>query len=172
MARRSQRLLAYLLDFSALYIISRIGAYFGAFLAVLAMTSQKAPPEVVRETAMTGAFFGMCFWNLAAWFLNYGILQGLGGSSFGKLVSRIRVVNSDGTSVGILKSIGRTLCYSVSALPLFGGFIVSFLNPRSMCLHDMICGTVVVPRSYVRSAVDNVIYLSDRSGNDKKDIAA
>ncbi|CDO02861.1 RDD family protein [Oceanobacillus picturae] len=73
------------------------------------------------------------------------------GSKFmgspGKLTCKIKVVNVDGTQISMLKSIGRYLCYFISALPLGIGFMMAGWNEEKKALHDMICKTRVVYRN-------------------------
>ena len=66
------------------------------------------------------------------------------GSTVGKMALGIRIINSDGTEVGLWESFMRWVGYYVSAVFLLAGFVWSIFDPDSQAWHDKIAGTYVV----------------------------
>ena len=154
-AVRGRRLLAFVLDFSFLTVVSYVGAYLGAFIAAFLIAMQPVDQSILNHAAASGFMFGALFWAVVGWTLNYGVLQGLGGASVGKLITGIKVTNEDGSQVGFLKSIGRTTLYGFCLFSVFG-FAMILWTRRAQGLHDWIFKTVVVLRIAPKS---NVVYL-------------
>lgn len=140
---KAARLGGYLIDGGLIYACQFAGSFFGGVLAAL-MTGSEAPPQVSEDAAANGILLGWIFWGCVTWFLNYGILQGMAGGSIGKLALGLKVVNLDGSPLGIWKSLGRSLCYMVSAMPFYVGFLSIIWSKTSQCWHDLICDTVVI----------------------------
>ncbi len=64
----------------------------------------------------------------------------------GKMICKIQVTNEDGSTISILKSLGRYFAYILSALILMIGFMMAGWTERKRALHDYICQTVVTYR--------------------------
>ena len=158
-APRGLRLVGYLADSVLSYVASLGGAIFGGMVAGL-MAGDPGATRLAEEAASRGYVLGWVFWGTACWFLNYGILQGLTGASVGKFLTGIRIVNLNGTPIGIRKSLSRTFCYVISTLPLYGGFIAIFFDPKNRCWHDLLCGTVVIRHDARYPEIAPVIPLS------------
>lgn len=149
---RGRRLGGYIADRLAIFGVQCAGGLLGAFVAALMVGNV---PEKVSERAVSiGMLLGWFFWGLAAWFLNYGILQGKMGGTIGKLIFGLRLLNADGSPVGIVKSMGRTVAYLVSSLPVFVGFAAIFWDDRRQCWHDLVCSTIVVRKDAALPAID------------------
>jgi uncharacterized RDD family membrane protein YckC len=71
------------------------------------------------------------------------------GATLGKLALGLRVVRSDGESLGWGVSIGRYFMNIVSAIILAIGYIMAGFDPEKRALHDRVCDTRVI---YTRSA--------------------
>jgi len=140
---RGARLCSYLADFFLLYLFQFSGSFCGGIIASW-MIGGGTSRRLIEDAAATGMLLGWVFWGCAAWFLNYGILQGMMGSSAGKLIFGLKVVNQDGSPIGIGKSLGRTCAYILSVIPLQLGFLAIYWNSESRCWHDSIFGTVVI----------------------------
>jgi uncharacterized RDD family membrane protein YckC len=84
---------------------------------------------------------------LGAWFLYFGVLQGLTGRTLGKLMSGLRVVQGNGEPLGLGRGIVRALFLLVDGFP-WGtgalGFIVVVANERRRRIGDMVANTDVV----------------------------
>ncbi len=135
-AARWDRFMAYVADSWVILGAQGLGGTLGSQLAVR-FTS--AP-----EAAETGLLFGAIFWGFAAWFMNYGVLQGTLGASFGKLIFRLRVVRSDGAPIGIGRSLARSSCMVISAAPLYLGYLWALFSPQQKTWHDRLCATQVI----------------------------
>jgi len=102
-------------------------------------------------------------WRLSGpgWLGNYGVVDALLtklvplgllaalwstlGATPGKLLLGCRVVSAaDGSTITSRRALMRALCYLVSALPLYLGFLWIGWDRRKQGFHDKITGTVVV----------------------------
>jgi len=149
-----RRLSGYVLDRLFTVLVQSGGLILGAIVASM-MLGKDVPTKTVQSAISGGMTLGWVFWGLVAWFLNYGILQGILGSTIGKMIVGTRVINGDGEAVGIVKSLVRTVAYAVSALPLCLGFFAIFWSKRSQAWHDAICSTYVVRRDFAVSVSAN-----------------
>ncbi|MHB2025868.1 MAG: RDD family protein [Elusimicrobiota bacterium] len=125
-ARINERFIAYLLDlipFLAGYALSL--SYFRV---------HPHPPNAgwrITEMVLIAYFFYESIGNMA-------------GATIGKWIMGIRVIGTDGRSLGFFRGIMRAAGYFVST-PFFNfGFIIALFHPQSRALHDMMAGTVVV----------------------------
>ena len=66
-----------------------------------------------------------------------------GEQTIGKSIFGIRVVTKDGENLGRVRACIRCICYWLSALPFFLGFLMAFVF-RGHALHDVLCRTMVV----------------------------
>ena len=132
------RLLAFVIDFIALIIITAIlGAIFGGESTVATYLSLAA-----------GFIYFVGFWSWR-------------GQTPGKMVIRAKIVKSDGSTIGFGNAILRYLFYlipsfapilffagrAVTLLPLpvaIVGLIIIVMSSRKQGLHDMVAGTCVI----------------------------
>ena len=81
---------------------------------------------------------------LLGW-LYYGLTESSkAGGGFGKRMAKIRVVKVDGSGVGFAAISMRSLLKILFSLTVILPFI-SLFTPRKQGLHDLACGTLVVP---------------------------
>ena len=66
------------------------------------------------------------------------------GQTVGKMIYRVRTVQKNGQPLTYPQALLRTLCYLVSALPLFLGFFWAGFTSSKRSWHDLISGTIVV----------------------------
>lgn len=66
-----------------------------------------------------------------------------GAQTIGKMVVGLRVTTLNGEGAGLCRSLWRSCCYVLSALPFFFGFLLSFVV-KGRSLHDCLAGTVVI----------------------------
>jgi uncharacterized RDD family membrane protein YckC len=142
------RLGAFLIDAAATYFVQIAGGIIGLMIAGLMSRKMDPtlPPEALQKAQMTGMMLGAFFWATVFGFTNTVILQGLYGSTVGKKLLGLQVINEDGSIIGIPKAFGRHLCTLISALPLYLGFAALLWTPRRQTFHDSICGTLVIER--------------------------
>jgi uncharacterized RDD family membrane protein YckC len=143
----SLRVLGFVLDKCFISMCNLFGSYMGGFIAASLMRAQNAPEAALENATLTGMVLGWFFWGAVAWVINYAVLQGLYGSSLGKMICGTRVMREDGENLGVMGSIARSLAYWLSALPLYLGFAAALWDARSRCWHDRVCKTIVVPRN-------------------------
>ena len=67
-------------------------------------------------------------------------------ATIGKMIFKIKVVNSDGSGVSYPKALERHLLEYLSGIILFIGFFMAVLDKERRTLHDRICDTRVVGR--------------------------
>ncbi len=104
MVARRLRITAWLLDLVLLNLIQGAGSFAGAFIAAAVVSSQGLTPAQVDDASSSGALIGIFFWNLIGVLVNIGFLQGTTGSSVGKMIVGIRVVDAQNRPVGLWKS--------------------------------------------------------------------
>lgn len=140
---KTARFLAYTIDAWVQFTAQISGAVLGSTLATM-MMSPGAPVRVLQDAQSVGMVLGFTFWGVVAAFMNFVVLQGLSGGSMGKLAMKLRVVNQDGTPIGIIGSLIRSICFLASVCTAYLGFAAIFFGKRNQCLHDYLCKTVVI----------------------------
>ncbi len=112
-------------------------------LSVFGINREEQDPLLVQVFSM-GAYLCWAFpyyvWGTYRW-----------GTTLGKRVFRLWVVpiSSQGP-VSLGQSVGRTLGYVLSYLPIGCGFLMAAFQPQKRALHDLMAGTRVVHRRPVR----------------------
>jgi uncharacterized RDD family membrane protein YckC len=96
-------------------------------------------------------------------FLYLTFFYGVVGTTIGKHLLGLRVVNSMGKSPDIRQIVVRVLAYAVSALPLYLGFLAILNDERRRGWHDRISGTYVVhgwdaqgDETFLRGAIERL----------------
>lgn len=90
--------------------------------------------------------------NNAGWLIafiillsNFIIFPMMTGQTIGKMLTGLRIVNKDGTSVSISRLCIRHLIgYPLTLLTLGLGFLFSAFNSKGRALHDYLAGTIVI----------------------------
>jgi uncharacterized RDD family membrane protein YckC len=120
------RVLAYLVD-SVVFFTILIGVIAGAaFLGDLAFM-------VVSAVAVLGPI------------LYWGLMQASARqATFGKSLLGLKVTDSDGERLSLLRSLAREVAKYVSAIPMGLGFLLAAFTGRKQALHDMLVSTTVV----------------------------
>ncbi|KQC00350.1 RDD family protein [Pedobacter sp. Hv1] len=70
-------------------------------------------------------------------------------ATIGKRLMDIKVTDMIGNRIALSVSFGRNIAKVFSVLPLFIGYLYSFLNKKQQCLHDVIVGTLVIKQRLV-----------------------
>lgn len=87
-------------------------------------------------------------WDVLTWLLIGVVVVGFwrhGGATPGKLALGLKVVDArTGARPSTGRLVLRFLCYLVSALPLYLGFLWIAVDRRKQGWHDKIAGTVVI----------------------------
>ena len=65
-------------------------------------------------------------------------------ATIGKRLMNIKVADLTGSPVKLSNSFGRNIAKAISVLPLFFGYLYSFLNKKGQCWHDIIANTLVI----------------------------
>ncbi|SMC90941.1 RDD family protein [Pedobacter nyackensis] len=65
-------------------------------------------------------------------------------ATIGKKLLKIKVTDMEGGRLTLEKSFLRNASKIFSVIPLFSGYLTSFLNRKQQCLHDLIANTLVV----------------------------
>lgn len=127
-----QRLLATVVDY---FLISC--AYVVILLVVFAFVEGKELRMVLLFTALPLIPIGRFI---------YGSIAEASAhqATIGKRLLRIKVTDMDGGRLTLGKSFLRNASKIFSVIPLFIGYLTSFLNRKQQCLHDLIAKTLVV----------------------------
>jgi uncharacterized RDD family membrane protein YckC len=70
--------------------------------------------------------------------------SGMQGSTFGKRLLKLRVVDTGGNRIGKGRALGRWLAHALSYITLYIGFFIQPFTAKKQALHDMVSGTAVV----------------------------
>ena len=84
--------------------------------------------------------------SLIPWFLLLPILEGKTGQTIGKMIMKIRVSKTNGTTINIGNSIVRHLFDIVDYLPFLGivGLLVASNNELNQRVGDLVAKTIVI----------------------------
>jgi uncharacterized RDD family membrane protein YckC len=109
---------------------------------------------LVGQSGKQAAFYVIVF---AFAIVQYWILPGIKGWSFGKLAAGIRLVNAEGRPPGILRAILRWILWIVDdfpyIIPYLTGFIVALTSANNQRVGDMAANTYVVRKDAVGAPV-------------------
>ncbi len=128
---RVKRVLAFLIDFCLLVALTAVWWVIGSILSVFtlfALWPLVGLGAVLLPLAYHGFFIGSP-----------------GNATPGMRVMGVRVLAWNGNEVSYPQAIAQTLLF-YATVPLTHGLVllVSLFNERGRCLHDLLCGTVVV----------------------------
>lgn len=70
-------------------------------------------------------------------------------ATIGKRLLDIKVTDMFGNRMSLSAAIGRNLAKIFSVLPLFLGYLYSFLNKKQQCFHDIIAGSLVIKQRLI-----------------------
>ena len=93
-------------------------------------------------------------WNNLGWLIaimvmvvNFALLPAMTAQTAGKMLTGLRIVSLDGTEVSLKKILLRQFIGGILMLFSLGMLmIIAALHPRGRALHDIITGTIVVPK--------------------------
>jgi uncharacterized RDD family membrane protein YckC len=93
------------------------------------------------------------------------------GQTVGKAIMGLRVVTTDGKRMGVKRSFIRTLCYTLSLMPLGLGFLWVLGEDRRRAWHDKIAHTYVLyvwDARYEENFLRNAVYQLTKKRESKK----
>lgn len=78
--------------------------------------------------------------------LVYGIFaeSSAAQATIGKRMLNIKVTDLEGSRISFGRSLSRNLSKTMSVIPVFFGYLYSFLNKKNQCWHDITADTLVV----------------------------
>jgi len=166
------RVIAGAVDLVVLFLSQFLGAYVTGVIVAVAMTLEGASEIVVYQHSSQAMFVGWVFWAGLMWVSNYIFLQGLTGATIGKKICQLQVVNENGSPIGVVKSLMRSLFYVVSFIPFLYGFFAIFWNQKSQAWHDLICKTVVLHQDENNKQSQNLeaVESLDKENSEDRDI--
>ncbi len=131
------RLAANILD-QFVVVIFMIVAFFVAALIAIPAGYSKESFHVVSSwmTNWLPLIFGWLYWTLAE--------SSLWQATLGKRLLKLKVVNIEGSRISWAQSNKRFFSKLLSALPLFGGYMMIAFTAKKQGLHDKLAGTYVV----------------------------
>jgi uncharacterized RDD family membrane protein YckC len=132
-----QRLLAAVIDYFFLMI-----AYVIVVLILFIFIDQKA-------LRITTALVCLALIPLAKFVYSSFAEASSKQATIGKRLLDIKVTDMLGNRIPLGVSFGRNLAKAVSVLPLFLGYLYSFINKKQQCLHDVIANTLVIKQRLI-----------------------
>jgi uncharacterized RDD family membrane protein YckC len=137
-ARFGAKLLDNIIVFICIALLA--GVYFGIlFAAGLLETDSKDPPALAILGVLI--FYGLA---LLGPIIYNAVSVAKSGTTIGKKVVGIRVVNADGSPVSTGKSWGRAFATLINDLVCALLYLMPLFDEQKRALHDMICDTRVV----------------------------
>ena len=131
------RLVAYIID----WIIIAVGALIIFAIFGLSGFSAGQTTSGVTFTAMNA--IGLIL--VIVWSVGYEIFfWSTKGQTPGKMIMGIKIVTTDGGSIGVGKAILRLIGYAISGIVFFLGFLWIIWDKEKQGWHDKIAGTYVV----------------------------
>lgn len=127
-----QRLLAMVIDYFMLTLV-----YVMAVLLSFLVVEDKSQRIFI-------AFAGLPVLPLLK--LSYGSISeaSVQQAGLGKRLLNIKVTDLKGRRISLAHSFKRNIAKVISAIPVFFGYLYSFLNRKQQCFHDLIAETYVV----------------------------
>ena len=134
------RLFAFVVDLFFLFIVYLL--LFAAALAGHALWGESTSSALLSAGLIGFSPMAiLAFGFVVLYYFTY--LTADGEQTIGKSIFGIRVVTKDGENLGRVRAFIRCICYWLSALPFFFGFLMAFVF-RGHALHDILCRTMVV----------------------------
>jgi uncharacterized RDD family membrane protein YckC len=110
--------------------------------------AQGLTPDDLRDIAWTLIVLGNA---LAVVALYFGLLESSRKqATLGKMAVGIVVTDLSGNRISRRRALARAFAKLLSALPLYGGYLLAGFTSKKQALHDLITSTLVVPRSRAR----------------------
>lgn len=113
-----------------------------AIVAVVAYVTLKTGLMVAGGGSRNAGFLYPALFVLASTYFIF--LHALSGRTIGKMLMRIRVINSEGEDLGVWDSFLRWVGYFISAAVMLAGFFWAAFDSEGQAWHDKIAGTYVV----------------------------
>jgi len=152
-----RRLLAAMLDAVFIFFLSMIiSTMAGVIGFVLGMYSPEAEEISNRFVVATGLLVSILYFVLA-W------ARG-GGQTVGNFTFMMRIVNTDGSPIGLGRAVLRYLGFYVSGIFLSLGFLWAAYDARRQGWHDKIARTYVIESDEHFSADDTVTFVPSDPG--------
>ena len=142
------RFIAFIIDLVIISVTSTIAiagfneviAFFGIDILFGRWVGNFAPGQLVSTVIRVLAVLAYYIISI----LYFAIFWSLVDYTPGKYLLGLRVVRIDGRDLGFWRSALRAVCYYLSAILLFMGFIWIIFDKKRQGLHDKIAGTVVI----------------------------
>ena len=122
----------------AVALVLGIGATF-AFPIALTSTGEPDPMAAMPIVAVT---YGGTFIIALLYFAVQTASQHQ--ATIGKRAFALKVTSRASQPLGILRALWRSLCYVVSAIPFYLGFVLAGFGARKLALHDYLAATQVL----------------------------
>lgn len=129
-----------ILSLSATFIVFMISEIINFFGLTNYVTQVFANLQTM--TIFTRVFISLLYYIYSL--LYFSFFWSLIGSTPGKLLLGLRIISINGRRIGFLRGIIRGICYYISALLIFMGFIMIIFDKNRQGLHDKIAGTLVI----------------------------
>ena len=134
------RFIASLLDVLLLAVCLILIAF--AFAGLIALTGR----DSIVQNPATKTFL---YWAIIIASVLYHVLMesGPGGATLGKRWMNIRIVDTEGKRLTVVRALSRLLARLLTFLTLYIGFLLQPFTRRKQGMHDMLAGTLVVQDS-------------------------
>lgn len=132
----------------------------------LALTDPTAFLNTLLEPELIAHAAGILGLWIALWWCYFAVGWGLVGTTIGKWMCGLRIVDHRGRRpIGLSRAFLRLAAYSISSVTLGMGHILILLRPDHRALHDILAGTWVVRNS----AASSPSATPDHDGTDAED---
>ncbi len=173
----ASRAVAIIIDYAIIVVVS--GVVVGALALFFSIPSvmrfinwlnSVLPGSINIFDGLTSPAFGAIFLILFQ-FVYYIFFFATTGQTIGKAVMGLRVVTTDGKRMGVRRSFIRTVCYTISLMPLGLGFLWVLGEDRRRAWQDKIAHTYVLyvwDARYEENFLRNAVYQLTKKRGAKK----
>lgn len=133
--------LARIVDSIVLWVVNVI-----LMIPLMGLMSIAVPFDESGDPSATG-----CILMAAIWILQLGVMAAyeivflkLKGATPGKMICRVKVIQSDGKDLSWGRAVGRFFGNMLTGMTFFIGYILAAFDSEKRALHDMLCNTRVV----------------------------
>ena len=134
------RVVAYTVDNVILYILSTVLLIAAGYF----ITGSSSLEQIYNVNTAPSIFYLCIIASIFVEMFYFTYFYGMTGQTVGKWICGIRVVGTDGKTIGFKRAFVRFCSYILSSLPLCLGFFWIIFDKEKQGWHDKIAGTYVV----------------------------
>ncbi len=149
----SKRALAFIIDFFVsiflVYIISNVFLKpFGGLMGAMGLKDYQFGEDIVKGAfSGLGAIFVLFLASIGALFIVFlydFLMVVFMQATLGKYLIKIKVINSDGTSLGVFRAFFRSFIKFTSGYFCFLPWLIAIFTDKKQATHDLLVSSIVI----------------------------